>query len=71
MEPKSNNSKLKQDPLATQLGFSSATLQRYRYDITMQSPDESSGPKRTQRTRWTSIDFKTPNSNETDAVFQS
>ena len=57
--------------MAKQLGYSSATLQRYRYDITMQSPDESSGPKRTQRTQLTSIDIKTPNSNETDAVSQS
>ena len=50
MEIKSFNPKVKQKEIAKELGYSSSILQRYRYDIKMQSPYKSSNPKRTPKT---------------------
>ena len=49
-EIKSVNPKLKQDQKGGELGCSSSTLQRSRYDKKMQCPYKSNDPKRTQNT---------------------
>ena len=38
MRVKYENPKMKQSEIANQLGMSSSTIQRYRYDINMNSP---------------------------------
>ena len=50
MEIKSINPKMIYKEIAKELGYSSSTLQRHRYDIQMQSPYKSNNPKRTQKT---------------------
>ena len=57
MEKKSNNPKLTQKEIAKELGYSSSTLQRYRNDISMNSPYRYNGFKRPQMT---SNDLKRP-----------
>ena len=57
LEIKSFNPKRKQKELAKQLIWSTSTLQRYRYDIKMQSPSKSEILKRHQKT-WN--DLKKP-----------
>ena len=47
MEIKSVNPKIKQKEIATVLGYSISTLQRYGQDIKMQNPYESNNPKKT------------------------
>ena len=54
-EIKSVNPKIGQDPIAKDLGYSSSTFQRYRYDIRMQTPYKSNIPKGTPKT---SIDIR-------------
>ena len=60
MEKKSNNPKLTQKEIAKELGYSSSTLQRYRNDISMNSPYRYSEFKRPQMT---SNDLKRPQLN--------
>ena len=50
MEIKSTTPKIKQKKISKELGFSSATLQRYRCDIKMQSLYKSNNPKKTPKT---------------------
>ena len=47
MEIKTINPKMKQKELAKELGFSSSTLQRWRYHIIIQRPYKSNNPKTT------------------------
>ena len=54
---KSIKPKLKQKEKAKELGYSSCTLQRYGYDIKLQSSYQSNNPKRTRKT---SNDLKRP-----------
>ena len=50
MESKFVNPKMKQKQIAKELGYSSSTLQRYRYDIKMQSPYISNNARRSPKT---------------------
>ena len=50
MEIKLTSPKVKQKEIATELGYSSSTLQSYRQDIKMQSPYKSNNPKRSPKT---------------------
>ena len=58
MKNKFINPKIGQDQITKQSCYSSSTSQRYRHDMTMQSPYKSSDPKRTQRSQMTSKDLK-------------
>ena len=60
MELKPINPKLGQHQIAKEFVYSSSALQRYKYDIKMQSPYESSGPKKFQRAQMTLNDLKRP-----------
>ena len=53
---KYENPKLRQSEIASQLGYSSSTLQRYRNDINMLSPYRIQPNKRTKKRSNTTFD---------------
>ena len=59
MRIKFENPKLKQSEIANQLGDSTSTLQRYRYDVNMFSPyriQPNNSNKRTKKVKYTNFD---------------
>ena len=67
MNIKYENPKLKQSEIATQLGLSSSTLQRYRNDINMLSPYRNTTNNTNKRTKKVSnANFYNNSQNEPD-----
>ena len=64
MEIKSFNTQINEKEKAKDLGYSSSTLQSFRYDTKMQSPYYSNNLKRTPKT---SYDLKRPQMTSEDA----